>query len=128
MGGHRVRRFLFLAALVALGWWIYERRPTVAGFVDDLTRPLMGSRAAVKTSERKRVVADASQVVTLDQDRRVETLREGMSDWDVRALLGDPDAIEPVEDDPGDRVRWVYRTARRVVLLQRGRVVSVAIR
>lgn len=128
MGGHRVRGLLTLAALVALGWWIYERRPTVAGLVDDLTRPLMGSHAAVKTSERKRVVADASQVVALDQDRPVATLREGMSDWDVRALLGDPDAIEPVEDEQGDRVRWIYRAAKRVVLFQRGRVVSVAIR
>ena len=46
-----VRRALALAVLAAIGWWIHEKKPTVQGVVDDLTRPLLGSRAAVRESE-----------------------------------------------------------------------------
>src|SRR5688500_19253575 len=67
MNGRRVRGLLSLVVLAAVGWWIYDRRPTVSGFVDTLTRPLLGSKAAVKEAEHKRVVAEASQVVNLEQ-------------------------------------------------------------
>ena len=128
MSGQRVRSLLILAAIVALGWWIHEKRPTVSGLIDDLTRPLFGSRVAVKESEQKRVVGDASQVVSVGVEQPVGAIHEGMTDSEVRRLLGDPDSIEPVEDERGDRVRWTYRAAKRVVTLQRRRVVSIAIR
>lgn len=128
MGGQRVRGLLTLAALVAVGWWIYEKRPTVSGFVDHLTSPLFGSRVAVKESEQKRVVGDASQVVAIGVDQPVGAIHEGMTDSEVRRLLGDPDVIERVEDERGDRIRWTYRRVNRVVTLQRNRVVSIAIR
>jgi hypothetical protein len=128
MSGRRVRGLLILAALVWIGWLIYEKRPTVSGIVDDLTRPLLGSRAAVKESEHKRVVGEASQVITLDQEKPVGAIHEGMSESEVRQLLGDPGEIETVLEDRGPRVRWVYRNLNRVVVFdERRRVVSIAI-
>jgi hypothetical protein len=127
MSGRRVRGFLILGALVAIGWWIHEKRPTVSGIVDDLTRPLLGSHAAVKESERKRIIGEASQVITIDEEKPVGALHEGMTQSDVRRLLGDPDRVETVENDL-EQVRWVYRKADRVVLFQRNRVVSIAVR
>ena len=128
MSGRRVRGLLILAALVWIGWLIYEKRPTVSGIVDDLTRPLLGSRAAVKESEHKRVVGEASQVITLDQEKPVGAIHEGMSESEVRRLLGDPGEIETVLEDRGPRVRWVYRNLNRVVVFdERRRVVSIAI-
>ena len=128
MSGRGVRGLLTLAALAALGWWIHEKRPTVSGIVDDLTRPLLGSRAAVKESERKRIVGEASQVLTLDEYKAVEALHEGMTDSEVRHLLGDPDEIQTLVDDRGVRVRWTYRSVDRIVVFDRHRVVSLAIR
>jgi len=128
MSGRRVRGLLILAALVWIGWLIYEKRPTVSGIVDDLTRPLLGSRAAVKESEHKRVVGEASQVIMLDQEKPVGAIHEGMSESEVRHLLGDPGEIETVLEDRGPRVRWVYRNLNRVVVFdERRRVVSIAI-
>lgn len=128
MSGQRVRGLLTLAAFLAIGWWIYEKQPTVSGFVDTITRPLLGSRVAVKESERKRVVGDASQVVALGIEKPVDTVQEGMTESEVRRLLGEPDEINRIEDERGDRVRWTYRGADRVVVFQRNRVVSIAIR
>ncbi len=128
MSGRRVRRLVILAALAGIGWWVYEKRPTVSGIVESLTRPLLGSRAAVKESERKRVVGEASQVVTLDEEKPVGAIHEGMTEAEVRRLLGDPDEIETVEDDQRGRVRWIYRGVDRVVVFERRRVVSIAIR
>jgi hypothetical protein len=129
MSGRRVRGLLILAALFGIGWWIYEKRPTVSGIVDSLTRPLLGSRAAVKESEHKRVVGEASQVITIDQEKPVGAIHEGMSESEVRQLLGDPGEIETVLDDSGPRVRWVYRNLNRVVVFdERRRVVSIAVR
>jgi hypothetical protein len=127
MSGRNVRRLLLLAALGGIGWWIYEKHLTVSGLVDDLTRPLMGSRAVVKESEQKRVVAEASQVVLHDEEKPVAALREGMSDLEVRALLGDPDEILP-DGDSALRLRWVYRKVDRVLVFDRHRLVSIAVR
>lgn len=128
MGGRRVRSFLTLAALFAVGWWIYEKKPTVSGVVDDLTRPLFGSRAAVKESERNRIVGEASNAIMVDHEKSVASLHEGMTDWEIRSLLGDPDAIEPVQDARGDRTRWIYKNAKRIIVFQRNRVVAIAVR
>jgi hypothetical protein len=128
MGGQRFRTLFLLAALGGIGWWIYEKRPTLSGVVETLTRPLLGSRAAVKTSERKRVVGEASQVVVLDEEKPVGTVQEGMSESDVRRLLGEPDAVEDVLEDAGPRRRWTYRSLGRVIVFEGGRVLSVAVR
>lgn len=128
MSGHRVRGLLTLAVFLAIGWWIYAKRPTVSGLVDTITSPLLGSRVAVKESERKRVVGEASQVVAIGIEQPVEIVQEGMTESEVRRLLGDPDETHRVEDERGDRVLWTYREANRVVVFHRNRVVSIAIR
>lgn len=128
MNGRRVRGILYLVVLAGIGWWIYDRRPTVTGLVDELTRPLLGSRTAAKEAEHKRVVHQASQVVTLDPEKQVEELRTGMTDLQVRELLGEPDEVERLDDEATYRVRWVYRDLRRNVVFERRRVVSIAIR
>jgi hypothetical protein len=126
--GRTLRRILALVVLAALGWWIHETKPTVAGIVDDLTRPLLGSRAAVRESEQKRVVGEASHVLTIGEEKPIGSVREGMSDSEVRRLLGDPDEIQTIVDGSDVRVRWTYRAVHRVVVFDRHRVVSIAIR
>jgi hypothetical protein len=128
MNGRRVRGFLSLALLLGIGWWLYDTRPTVSGLVDGLTRPLFGSRAAVKEAEHKRVVHEASHVIVADQDKPVEALRAGMADWEVRDLLGEPDEIEELDGEASYRVRWIYKDLRRNLVFERRRVVSIAIR
>jgi hypothetical protein len=127
MSGRRLRWLLMLAALGGIGYWIHEKRPTVSGLVDDLTRPLLGSKAAVKGSERKRVVGEASQVLTLDEEKPVGAIQEGMTEAEVRRLLGDPDEIEMIEGEGPARVRWIYRRVDRAVVFERRRVVSIAV-
>lgn len=128
MIGSRLRPFLAVAAIVALGWWIHEKRPTLSGIIDDLTRPIFGSRAAVTESERTRIVGEASQIVAVGEERAVGALHEGMSDAEVKNLMGPPDLIEYVEDERGDRVRWIYRGLKREILIRNHRVVSITIR
>jgi hypothetical protein len=124
-----VGRILMLAVLAAIGWWIHEKKPTVQGVVDDLTRPLLGSRAAVRESEQKRVVSEASQVLTIGEEKKpVGSIREGMSESEVRRLLGDPDEIQTIVDDSDVRLRWTYRSVHRVIVFERHRVVSIAVR
>jgi hypothetical protein len=126
--GRTVRRVLTLAVLAALGWWIHEKRPTVSEVVDGITRPLLGSPAAVQGSEQKRVVAEASQVIALGEEKPVGQVREGMKDSEVRRLLGDPDEVQTIVDGDYVRVRWTYRSVHRVVVFDRHRVVSIAVR
>ena len=128
MNSGRTRSFLYPVVLAGIGWWIYNTRPTVSGLVDELTRPLLGSRTAVKEAEHKRVVAEASQVVALEREKPVEELRAGMSEWEVRDLIGEPDEVEKLDDEATYRVRWVYRDLRRNVVFERRRVVSIAVR
>lgn len=124
-----VRRVLTLAVLAAIGWWIHEKKPTLQGVVDDLTRPLLGSRAAVRGSEQKRVLGEASQVLTLGEEKKpIGSIREGMSDSEVRRLLGDPDEIQTIVEDSDVRLRWTYRSIHRVIVFERHRVVSIAVR
>ena len=58
-----LRKVLMLSVLAAIGWWIHEKKPTVQGVVDDLTRPLLGSRNEVREPEQKRIAGEASQVL-----------------------------------------------------------------
>ncbi|HEV8609226.1 MAG TPA: hypothetical protein VGS98_04065 [Thermoanaerobaculia bacterium] len=128
MSGRGVRGFLVLAGVLALGWWIHEKRPTFSGIIDDLTHPFIGSRAVVKESEHKRVIGEASQIVAVGEEKPVGAVYEGMSDDEVRRLMGDPDVIERVEDERGDRVRWIYRGVNREILIKNHRVASITIR
>ena len=87
----------------------------------------MGSRAAVKEDERKRVMNDASNVVSLQTDDNVGMLRMGMSKSEVQDLLGQPDNIETVSPRDPVRVRWDYRVVRRRVVFEDGHVASISI-
>lgn len=127
MTGRRIRNLLLLALLGAAGYWYYRDRPTLSGLVDDLTRPLLGSKAAVKESERKRVMSDATTVISQQTDENVGMLRVGMSMSEVRELLGDPDTVERLSEKAPVRVRWLYRIGKRTVVFENGRVASIAI-
>ncbi|HEY1251296.1 MAG TPA: outer membrane protein assembly factor BamE [Thermoanaerobaculia bacterium] len=127
MSGRQIRNALFLAIVAGIGYWIYTTRPTPSGIIDSITRPLFGSRAAVDTSERNRVRDEASTVVTDQSDTRVDTLRQGMSRDDVRELLGKPDTVENIEKDGVKQLRWTYREARRVVVFENYKVVSISV-
>lgn len=122
------RKLLFLALAVGIGYWIYHTRPTVSGIVDDLTRPIFGSKAAVKESEHKRVESEAAPAVGKDESVPVGTLKEGMKADEVRDLVGRPDQIEQFKEDGVEKVRWTYRRLGRVLVLREGRVVSIEIR
>jgi len=122
------RKILLLALVVGIGYWIYRTRPTVSGIVDDLTRPIFGSKAAVKESEHKRVEAEAAPAVGRDESAPVGTLKEGMKEDEVRDVVGRPDEIEQFKEDGVEKVRWTYRRLGRVLVLREGRVVSIEIR
>ena len=62
-----------------------------------------------------------------DEEKPVEALHEGMTDLEVRGLLGDPDEILPDRDNPL-RLKWVYKKIDRIVVIEHYRVVSIAIR
>ncbi len=128
MSGRRFRRLILLALLVGVGYWIYKDRPTVSGFIDSVTNPLLGSKAAVEESERNRVVRDASTVATEQTDAAVGTLREGMSTYEVKDLLGEPEKKEEEKAETALRVRWTYSRLHRVLVFQDGRVISIAIK
>ncbi len=126
MSGRKFRRLLLFAAVAAVAYWIYKDRPTVSGLIDSITNPLMGSRAAVESSERNRVNSDAATAISEQTDLPVASLKEGMSVREVKELLGNPDSIEKDAEKP-NRARWTYRRAGRVLLIEDQRVVSIAI-
>lgn len=129
MTGRRIRTLLLVAALGGLGYWIYKDRPTVSGIVDTLTSPLMGSKAAVKSSERNRVVGEASTALSeQNESTAIATLREGMTIAEVRDVLGNPDAIEKERQNGIERQRWTYAKIGRILIFQEGRVASIVIR
>jgi len=127
MTGRRIRNLVLLALLAGVGYWYYRERPTMSKIVDDLTSPLMGSKAAVKESENKRVISDASTVISLQTDENVGMLRVGMTKAEVRDLLGEPDGTETLSEREPVRVRWLYRVAKRALIFENGRVASIAI-
>ena len=127
MSGRQFRNLVLLAAAAAIGWWIYKDRPTLAGFVDSITNPLMGSHAAVESSERNRVVGDASAAISDQVELPVASLHEGMTGGEVRELFGEPQKVERFAQDGVVRFRWTYSKAARVLTMQNNRVVAIAV-
>jgi hypothetical protein len=124
----RARTVIVLVIAGGAGYWIYRSQLTVSEFVDDVTRPLMGSKAAVKESEHKRVMSLAAPAALEGEQVSTQTIREGMKSREVEELLGKPDRIEPFEEEGHSRVRWVYVRDGRVIVFEKGRVFSIAIR
>lgn len=128
MSGRQLRKLLLLAVVVGVAYWIYKDRPTISGFIDSITDPLMGSRAAVKSSERNRIVGEASVAISEQSDTAVGNLREGMTSREVLELLDNPDTREYETVEGVKQVRWTYRRARRVLIFQNERLVSIVVR
>jgi hypothetical protein len=127
----RLRRLLLLAVLpAAVAWWYTHGRPSFQEMVDGVTNPLLGSKAAVKESERNRVEGDAIAVVSEQTEAAIDTLTEGMTMRQVRELLGEPNLNEVVSRERGkpEVVRWTYKGARRILLFADGRLTSIAVR
>lgn len=125
----RGRGLVILVLVGGAAYWVVKTRPTASGFVEGLIRPLMGSKAAVKESEHKRVMDEVVPVAP-EAEQRVSTemVREGMKAAEVEDLLGRPDRVEEIQEKGKTRVRWVYLTERRNLVFENGRVVSIAIR
>jgi len=124
----KARTGVILIVVGGVAYWIYRDQPTVSGLVEGLTRPLMGSKAAVKESEHRRVMSEAVPAAPEGEQVSTQTIREGMKADEVREILGKPEKIEPLEEDGRSRVRWTYLRTGRVVVFESGRVVSIAIR
>jgi hypothetical protein len=127
MSGRRFRNLILIAIVAGVGYWIYKDRPTAGGLIDSLTGPLFGSKAAVDSSERNRVVADASTSITDQTEQVIAALKEGMRSSEVRDVLGNPDHIEREKGD-GDPMRWTYAKIRRELLFRNDRVVSIVVK
>jgi tRNA(Glu) U13 pseudouridine synthase TruD len=111
----------------AVLWWYSNGKPSVQQIVEAVTRPVFGSKAAVKETEHNRVEVEA---LTEQSETHVDMLRAGMSLRQVRDLLGEPNAIETAKYEKGkpEVVRWTYLAAHRVLVFEDGRVVSIAVR
>lgn len=123
-----MRRLLVLVAVIAVVYWIVRDRPTVSGFVDRITSPLLGSKAAVKESEHNRLVGEAVPAITDDDEKKVGAIQEGMRTSELRDLFGEPDTNEKVVQDGVKRQAWTYRRIHRVLYIEDNRVVSIAIK
>ena len=128
MSSRKVRNFVLLLLVAGVAYWIYKDRPTVSGLVDTITDPLFGSNAAVKSSERNRVVGDASAAISEQSELPVGSLREGMTNREVVDLLGEPESREEVVVEGRKEMRWTYARAHRVLTLQDNRVVAITVR
>jgi hypothetical protein len=95
--------------------------------VDSITNPLFGSKAAVKSSETNRVIEDAGTVLAEQNDAQVRTIHEGMSRVEVNDILGNPDETRTEKKDNVVRIRCTYRAAKRVLVFQDERVVSISV-
>ena len=126
MSSRKVRNLVLVALVAGVAYWIYKDQPTVSGIVDTLTDPLLGSRAAVKSSERNRVVGEASTAISEETELPVGSLREGMTSREVIELLGDPDSREEVVDGVKS-VKWTYARAHRLLTFQQERLVSIVV-
>jgi hypothetical protein len=124
----RARTLVILLLIAGAGFWIYKSNVTVSSFVDDLTSPLMRSNAAVKESEHKRIMAEVVPAPEDGEAPPMTALKKGMKTAEVKELLGAPERAEPFQDQGREYLRWTYVRARRVIVFDDGRVVSIAIR
>ena len=122
-----MKRFLVILAVAGIVYWIVKDHPTVSKFVDQLTRPLLGTSAAVKESEHNRVVDEAVPAITDDEERKVSTLKEGMRKQEVRELFGDPNTAEDSRKDGRNTSMWTYRRIHRILYFEDDRLVSIVI-
>ena len=123
----RLRGLVILILAAGVGYWIYKTRPSVTSFVDGITRPIMGSKSAVKESESKRVVSDAVPAASEGEEVKLTTIREGMKKAEVEEILGKPDSIQQFDDEGRVRFRAIYVAARRLIVYEENRVVSIAV-
>jgi hypothetical protein len=50
-----------------------------------------------------------------------------MKTAEVKELLGPPERVETFQEKGRERLRWTYQRARRVIVFEDGRVVSIAV-
>lgn len=127
MSGRKLRNLVLLVLAAGVAYWIYKDRPTVSGLIDSITDPLLGSHAAVKSSERNRIVGDASTSISEQVDLPVGSLREGMTKREVVELLGNPESRDEEVVDGVKRERWTYSRAQRLLTFQENHLVSITL-
>ena len=127
MSFRQFRKLLLFVGVGALAVWLYKTKPTVSGFVDNITGPLFKSNAAVKESEYNRVVGDGVSAVSQSEEVALGTLHKGLTDNEVRDLIGRADQIENISENGVERMRWTYKRLGRVLIFEERRVVSIAV-
>lgn len=127
MSGRQLRNLVLVLLVAGVAYWIYKDRPTASGLIDSITDPLLGSHAAVKSSERNRVVGDASAAISEQSELPVGSLREGMTRREVIDLLGRPESQDDEVVEGVKRQRWHYTAAHRVLSFQDDRLVAITL-
>jgi hypothetical protein len=128
MSGRRIRNLVLIAVVAAVAYWIYKDRPTPGALIDSLTNPLMGSKAAVESSERNRVVSDASSSISEETEKTIGALKEGMTMSEVSDLLGEPDRRENEVVDGVSQLRWTYAHLRRELIFRENHLVTIVVK
>ena len=127
MSFRQLRKLLLFIGVGAVAVWLYKTRPTVSGFIDGITGPLFKSNAVVKESEYNRVVAEAAPAISQSEEVALGMLHKGMTDTEVRDLIGRADQIDPVSENGVERIRWTYKRLGRTLLFEERRVVSISV-
>jgi hypothetical protein len=128
MSGRRIRNLVLIAVVAAVAYWIYKDRPTPGALIDSLTNPLMGSKAAVESSERNRVVSDASSSISEETEKTIGALKEGMTMTEVSDLLGEPDRRQNEVVDGVSQLRWTYAHLRRELIFRENHLVTIVVK
>ena len=110
----RLSRLVFWIAVIAGAVWLFQNRNRILDTV--LPKSARSDKPAAPAQD------DALTEAAKEADKaQGGDVTENMSPEQVRRLLGNPDAIE----SSGNRERWIYRQAGRVVVFVNGVAVSV---
>jgi len=115
----KISRLILVAAAVAAAVWVARHRNELLDRF--LPKAAKADQAAQPRSD------DALTEAAREADKaQGGGVTENMTPDQVRALLGNPDSIEPGSGEGGrPRERWIYRQAGKAVVFENGVAISV---